>query len=189
MSTPKLEIIVGSTRPGRVGLAVAQWFQALATRRATFEVRFVDLAEIDLPIIDEPNHPRLKRYQNRHTIAWSEMVGWADAFVVVTPEYNYGAPPALVNALDYLSQEWHYKPLGFVSYGGVSGGTRAVQMIKQIAGAVKMVPLVESVIVPFVASHLDDEGRFVPPEVHEQAGILMLDELLRWTNALAVLRS
>ena len=83
--------------------------------------------------MDEPKHPRLREYEHQHTKDWSARVEAADAFVFVHPEYNYGITAPLKNALDYLSQEWNYKPLGLVSYGGVSAGTRAAQMIKQVA--------------------------------------------------------
>jgi NAD(P)H-dependent FMN reductase len=122
----KLMIIVGSVRPGRVGLPIAQWVQAEAEKAGGFEIDFVDLAELALPFMDEPTHPRLKQYTQPHTIAWSERVDAADAFVFVTPEYNYSYSPALKNALDFLNQEWWMKPVGFVSYGGVSSGTRGV---------------------------------------------------------------
>lgn len=128
--TPRLNIVVGSTRPGRVGLPVATWMRDRARKEGSFDAKLVDLADIALPLYDEPRHPRLKQYEHAHTRAWSESVGSADAFVFVTPEYNYGPSPALLNALDYVYAEWNYKPAAFVSYGGVSGGIRAVQMTK-----------------------------------------------------------
>jgi NAD(P)H-dependent FMN reductase len=118
-------IVIASTRPGRVGLPVARWFTERATEHGAFEIQVVDLAELDLPFLDEPRHPRLRQYTQDHTHAWSEMVDAADAFVFVTSEYNHGYPAPLKNAIDDLNQEWKDKPLGFVSYGGVSAGTRA----------------------------------------------------------------
>src|SRR5690606_31558155 len=146
---PKLQIIIASTRPGRQGPAVAKWFTDAAERHGAFEVELVDLAEVNLPLLDEPNHPRLKEYEHEHTIAWSRKIDEADAFVFVTPEYNSSSPPALVNALNYLYQEWNYNPVGFVSYGGISGGLRSVQMTKNIVTTLKMVPIVEAVSIPF----------------------------------------
>src|SRR5437588_1030006 len=131
-SMSKLMIVIASTRPGRVGLAVAQWFTDRAIEHRGFEVQVVDLAELDLPFLDEPHHPRLRRYTQDHTYAWSEMVDAADAFVFVTSEYNHGYPASLKNAIDFLNHEWKDKPVGFVSYGGVSAGTRAVQQLKQV---------------------------------------------------------
>ena len=99
---PRLNIIIGSTRPGRVGPSIAAWFETHARAHAGFEPVLVDLADFNLPVYDEPNHPRLRQYVHDHTKAWSASVEAADAFVFVTPEYNYFAPPALVNALDYV---------------------------------------------------------------------------------------
>jgi NAD(P)H-dependent FMN reductase len=130
-----------------------------------------------------------EEYENAHTRAWSEIVARADAFVFVTPEYNYGAPPSLINALDYLHQEWAYKPVGFVSYGGVSAGTRSVQMTKQIVTSLRMMPLPEAVSIPFFYEHIDQEARvFNPGETQETAAGAMLNELLRWSVALKPLR-
>ncbi len=187
---PHLQIVTVSTRPSRKGPAVAAWFEQLARADGQFEIEMVDLKEVNLPLLDEPEHPRLRKYQHEHTKDWSARVSRADAFVFVTPEYNFSAPPSLVNALDYLVHEWAYKPVGFVSYGGVSGGLRAVQMIKQVVTALKMMPLPEAVTLPMFSSLLDPvTGGFVPPEIQAKAGKTMLDELLRWTNALSVLRA
>ena len=184
-----LQIVVASTREARVGPVVADWFVGQARRHAKFEVEPVDLAEVSLPLFDEPKHPRLRQYAHEHTKRWSAIVDRADAFAFVTPEYNYGAPPSLLNALDYLSQEWNYKPCGFVSYGGVSAGTRSVQMTKQVVTTLKMMPMFEAVSIPMFTQYVNKEtGAFDPGAVQEDAARVMLDELLRWTEALAVLR-
>jgi NAD(P)H-dependent FMN reductase len=184
---PLLQVFVVSTRKGRAGAAVAQWFLDRAAQHRKFDVELVDLQAVNLPLLDEPNHPRLRQYQHAHTKSWSATVGRADAFVFVTPEYNYSAPPSLINALDYLYAEWHYKAVGFVSYGGVSGGTRSVQMTKLLVTALKMVPMVESVTVPFFSKLMAD-GIFKGGEVQDKAAVAMLDELAKWTEALRVLR-
>ncbi len=184
----KLSTIVASTRPGRKGTPVANWFHALATEHGGFETELIELADIALPLLDEPNHPRMKKYEHEHTKRWSAMVEAIDAFVFVTPEYNFGTPPALNNALNYLYQEWNYKPVAFVSYGGLSGGTRSVQMTKQIVTTLKMVPLVEAVNLPFFTQYLDDSGHFNANEHHIKSAHDMLDELKRWTEALKPLR-
>ena len=185
---PTLHVIIASTRHGRQGPAVAHWFFALAQAHGGFTVELVDLAAVNLPLMDEAAHPRLRQYEHEHTRAWSATVEAADAFVMVTPEYNFGAPPSLLNALDYLHYEWAYKPVGFVSYGGVSAGTRSVQMTKQVVTTLKMMPVMEAVAIPFFSQYLDDNGAFTPPEVQVNAAHDMLDELLKWTNALAPLR-
>jgi NAD(P)H-dependent FMN reductase len=186
---PTLAVIIGSTRPGRAGLPIAQWFVDRARRHGGFSVDVADLAEIRLPLLDEPNHPRLRRYVHQHTKDWSARIERADAVVLVTPEYNYGYPAAVKNALDYLHEEWQYKPVGFVSYGGVAAGTRAVQQLKQVVTTLKMVPVPESVNIPFHTSLMDEDGRFQGNDTAEQAADAMLDELARVEAALRPLRT
>ena len=185
---PNLVIIIGSTRPGRAGLPIAEWFAARAKEHGGFDVTVIDLAELGLPLLNEPNHPRLQQYTQEHTMEWSATVDGADAFVIVTPEYNAGYPAALKNALDYLHHEWHNKPVGFVSYGGVSAGTRAVQQLKQVVTTLRMLPVVDSVTIPFHTQFLQD-GTFSPSQVLEQAADTMLDELVRTEAALRPLRA
>ena len=186
---PRLLVVIASTRPGRVGLPVAEWFIAHARDHGAFNVEVADLAELDLPLLDEPNHPRLRQYTKQHTREWSAQVDAADAFAFVTPEYNYGPTAALINAVSYLHHEWLYKPAGFVSYGGVSAGTRGVQIAKQIITTLKMFAIPEAVSIPFVTQFLDDEGRIKPNEVMVTAASAMLDELLRVQDALRPLRA
>jgi NAD(P)H-dependent FMN reductase len=183
----KLSVIIGSTRPGRVGLPVGQWFFEVAKSHGKFEVELVDLKDLNLPLLDEPKHPRLAEYVHEHTKAWSAIIKASDAFVFVTPEYNYSVAPALLNAIDYLFHEWAYKAAGFVSYGGISGGMRSVQMLKQPLSTLKVVGIPEAVTITFFAQLLE-EGRFKGSETLEKAAATMLDELERWTLALASLR-
>jgi len=187
-TSPDLKIILASTRPGRVGLPVARWVEEEARRHGGFAVELVDLAEVNLPFMNEPHHPRLRRYVHQHTRDWSEKVAEADAFVFVMPEYNYGYNAELKNAIDYLHHEWQYKPVGLVSYGGVSAGTRAAQMIKQVVTTLKMVPLNEAVSIPFVRDFLDEESALVPNGVMQAAATAMFDELARVERALRPLR-
>lgn len=185
-----LHVIIASTRSGRAGHHVGAWFDEIARHHGAFDVELIDLAEIDLPLFDEPRHPKLRQYEHAHTKAWSEIVDRADAFVFVTPEYDHTPPASLVNALQHLVHEWGYKPAGFVSYGGVSGGTRGVQVTKQTAVALKMMPIPEAVNIPFFKEHLDREtGTFGPGEVQEKAAGKMLDELQKWAEALRPLRT
>jgi NAD(P)H-dependent FMN reductase len=185
---PNLHVVIASTRPGRAGLPIGTWFHGFARQHAKFETKLVDLAEVNLPFLDEPHHPRFAKYEKPHTKAWSATIAAADAFVFVIPEYNYGAPPTLLNALDFLSREWLYKPAGFVSYGGPAGGARSVAMTKQVVTALKMMPMAEGVGIPLFTQHLA-EGVFTPTEAHEKAATTMLDELLRWTDAMKTLRA
>jgi NAD(P)H-dependent FMN reductase len=186
---PKLQVLIASTRPGRVGPAVAEWFVTRAREVGGFEIEVVDLAEVDLPFMDEPNHPMLRQYTKEHTFRWSALVDSADAFVFVMPEYNYGFNAQLKNSLDYLNWEWRYKPVGFVSYGGVAAGTRAVQMIKQVVTALQMMPLAQAVHIPFVRKFINEDGRFEANAELEAGADAMLAELRRWTVAMAPLRA
>ena len=185
---PNLTIVVGSTRPGRAGAPIAQWFAARAKDHGGFDVTVVDLAELDLPLLDEPNHPRLRTYTKQHTKDWSALVDAADAFVIVTPEYNYGYPAAVKNAIDYLHREWNHKPVGFVSYGGVAAGTRAVQQLKQVLTTLRMLPVFDSVNIPFHTQFIQD-GQFHANDALEEAATDMLNELLRLDGALRTLRT
>ena len=123
-----------------------------------------------LPLFDEPKHPRLQQYAHQHTKDWSASVSRADAFVFVTPEYNHSFPASLKNALDYLSMEWADKPVGLASYGGVSAGLRAATALKPILAALRMVPVVEAVSVPFFTEHIGAGGEFTPNPQLEAGG-------------------
>ncbi len=184
----RLKIIVASTRPGRKGPSVAAWVNEQGKQHSSFEIEMLDLAEINLPFFDEPEHPRLQKYTHEHTKRWSEMVNSADAFIIVTCEYNFGYPAPLKNALDFLYKEWNYKPVAFVSYGGVAAGTRAVQQLKQIVTAQKMMPLAESVNIPFFTKYIDADGKFSGDETLNKSLNGMLAELLKWIPALQPLR-
>lgn len=185
---PRLAIVIVSTRPSRKGPAVADWFYQHAKTKNGFAVELVDLKDIGLPLLDEPNHPRLQDYQHAHTRRWSAIVDAADAFVFVTPEYNHNPPATLINALDYLVKEWGYKPAAFVSYGGVSGGMRAAQAVKPLMTTLKMMPLPDAVTIPFFAKMIDDDGVFHPSDIVSDSADAMLTELRRWAEALKVLR-
>jgi NAD(P)H-dependent FMN reductase len=179
VAKPVLQVIIGSTRPGRVGSAVADWIVDRAIQRGDFEVEVTDLAALDLPIFNEPEHPRLRRYVHQHTKDWSAIVDRSDAFVFVIPEYNHSFNAATKNALDYLSQEWRDKPAGIVSYGGASGGAHAAQMLAQVLGALRMVTVADSVNIRSVREHLDDAGRLQPGQESERAAAALLTGLVR----------
>lgn len=139
MPKPVLSIIVASTRPGRVGLAIAQWFHALAIAHDGFDVEFVDLVDVDLPLYNEPRQPITRHYEYDHTKRWSQIVARADAFVFVMPEYNHSYNAALKNALDYLYYEWRDKPVALVSYGGGALGARALEAVKPVLMALRLI--------------------------------------------------
>jgi NAD(P)H-dependent FMN reductase len=185
---PRLLIVIASTRPGRAGLPIGVWVRDQAVAHGGFAVEVADLAEINLPLLDEPNHPRQHQYTLAHTKAWSAQVAAADAIIFVMPEYNHGYTAPLKNAIDFLYREWQHKPVGLVSYGGVVGGTRAVQQLKPVLAALKMVPMVEAVSIIQYQQYLSDERQFAGSEALAAATRTMLDALLHWQAALRPLR-
>ena len=180
-------IVIGSVRPVRVGPAVAEWVRAEAQRAGGWDIDYVDLAELALPFMDEPNHPVLRKYTKQHTLDWSARVDAADAFVFVSPEYNHGFSPALKNALDFLSQEWWRKPVGFVSYGGVSGGTRGVAAFDPVYTTLGAVKTTANVEINFVGTMIKD-GVFTPNDKENAILGKVLDELDTLGTALKALR-
>ncbi len=183
----RLMIIVGSTRPGRVGLPVAEWAREHLAQLEGVEIDFVDLAELALPFLDEPAHPAKRAYTKPHTIAWSERVDAAEAFVFVTPEYNHSYSPVLKNAVDFLFQEWSAKPVGFVSYGGLSGGTRAVAAYEPVLTTVGLVKVPANVEIAGVGGQVAD-GVFSGDEKAVSALTAMGEQLVAYSAALAGLR-
>lgn len=188
MSKPVLQVIVGSTRPGRVGIHVADWFVTAARQDDRFDVEVLDLATVNLPLLDEPNHPAKHEYTRAHTKDWSETVSRGDAYVMVMPEYNWGVSPALKNAIDFLNQEWAYKAVGIVSYGGVSAGLRAATALRSSLLPLRMIPVADSVSIPFVSQFIT-EGVFVPNDVLRDSVGPLLGELLKLTRATEALRA
>ena len=187
MSKPKLLVIVASTRPGRVGRPVGDWFLRIARQHGGFEVSEADLATLALPMLDEPNHPRFQNYTHEHTRQWSAMVAAADAIVWITPEYNHSFPASLKNAIDYLNVEWRHKALGLVSYGGIAAGTRAAQALKPVAAGLGLVVTNSAVQIAFVGKMIKD-GVFVEDEGVDAAANAMLDEMLHLETGLSVIR-
>jgi NAD(P)H-dependent FMN reductase len=185
---PNLTIIIGSTRPGRKGGLVAEWFRDLAVKRDTFTVELADLAVVNLPLLDEPENPRHGRYVHEHTKQWSRTISAGDAYVFVVPEYNHGYNAATKNALDYLHKEWRHKPVGFVSYGGISAGTRSMQMLIQVVTALGMIPAGTAVNIPLIARMVTEDKGFTPNRILEEAAVTMLDELSRWVAHLEPVR-
>lgn len=184
----KLNIIITSTRPGRAGVHVGRWFHDHARANDQgFDIQLTDLAELDLPLFNEPNHPAQQKYEHAHTKNWSGIIDKSDAFVFVLPEYNFTAPPSFVNAVTYLFKEWQYKPAGLVSYGGISGGLRSSQTAKLLLSSLKVVPLVEQVVLPAFSTQISKDG-FEATERNGKAADSMLAELWRWSEALRTLR-
>jgi len=190
---PLLQIIIGSTRPGRVGPSVAAWFEAHARAADTFEIEVIDLVDVALPLLDEPNQPGAQKYLHEHTKKWSATITRADAVVFVIPEYNSSMNAATKNALDYLYVEWNYKPLGVVSYGGISGGLRAAQAIKQVGAALKMIVMPDTLMIPGVSSMLSEASAaplrtLTATPAMDRSAATLLSEVLKLTLATAGLR-
>ena len=179
-------IVVGSVRPGRIGLPIAQWARE-RVEAAGHDVDFADLAEVNLPFLDETAHPAKKQYEKPHTLAWSERVDRAEAFIFVTPEYNHSFSPALKNALDYLFHEWSRKPVSFVSYGGISGGLRGVVSLEPVLNSLGMVRSTADVIIPGASRQFVD-GALAHDDAREKALQSVIDELASLAGPLAALR-
>ncbi|GAB3333561.1 NAD(P)H-dependent oxidoreductase [Larkinella ripae] len=183
-----LKIISSTVRPSRKGPIITNWIAEVANQHGGFSVEVLDLAEINLPFMNEAAHPRLKQYEHAHTKQWSASIEEADAFIFVTAEYDHGYPAPLKNALQYLVHEWAYKAAGIVSYGGISAGTRGATQLKTDLIALKVVPLFEAVNIPFFDQFINEEAEFVPNESSQRAAQLMFNELVRWTKGMAVVR-
>ncbi|MET8730664.1 bifunctional NAD(P)H-dependent oxidoreductase/GNAT family N-acetyltransferase [Streptomyces parvus] len=191
MTTKRLRILVlvCSTRPNALGPPVGQWLtDTLAPGAELLGADLVPLAigDLGLPFLDEEEHPSSGVHQHEHTRRWSRIVDEADGFVFVTPEYNYGMPATLKNALDYLSPEWAWKPAGFVSYGHTSAGTRAVQHAKQVVTTLRLVPLGATVALRI--ADVTQGSRVAPEARHAEAAEGMLVELVRVARALTPMR-
>ena len=181
MNKPHIQIIVGTTRPNRVGLNVAKWFKDIADSRNDMTFELLDLADINLPLFDEPHSPSMNNYEHDHTKQWSKVIARADGYVFVTGEYNHSIPASLKNAIDYLYHEWNHKAVSFVSYGGM-GGVRAVEHLIGVANELKMVSVRERVQIIEVWSALDENG--VPKTEYIKGDpSTLLDELSWWTAA------
>ena len=185
---PLLQIIVASTRPGRVGEPLARWFGEYAREYEAFDVEIVDLAEVDLPMFAEPEHPRFGRYVLDSTKAFSATIARADAFAIVHPEYNHSYNAALKNALDHLNTEWARKPVTLIGYGGVAAGARAAEALVPVLAALQMV-VAGTVPIPFAGQRISGEGdaRVFDPAPETEAGAkVALDGLASWLEILGL---
>jgi NAD(P)H-dependent FMN reductase len=186
---PRLGIVVASIREARRGGVIGNWTYEQAVAHDGFAAELIDLEGIDLPLATEPHHPGLGIYKHQSTREWSAVIDPLDAFVYVTPEYDHGMPATLKNAIDHLNQEWRYKPVGFVSYGGIAAGTRSVQMLKQVLGAVRAFPIFEGVAIGSIEELLPDGAEALADDAPmREAAAGMFAELLRVQAATACLR-
>lgn len=183
----KIAIIVGSTRPGRKAEAVAKWVHALASTRADASYEIVDLADYELPLLDEAVPPAMGKYEKPHTKKWAAKIAEFDGFVFVTPEYNHTTSGALKNAIDFLYAEWNDKAAGFVSYGG-AGGTRAVETLRLVMGELKVADVRAQVSLS-LSTDFEAYKTFKPDPKHEKTVATMLDQVVSWSTALATVRA
>lgn len=179
-----IKVILGSTRPNRFGIQPAEWVMKLSKEYpdATFEL--VDLKEINLPFLDEPQPPSFGDYTQEHTKQWTKLIAEADGFIIVTAEYNYSIPAALKNAIDFASNEWAHKPVAFVSYGAGAGGARAVEHLRGVSGWLRMYDLREHVVIVNYWNQLDKDGMFQPSEQQTQAAHGVLKSIVFWAKQL-----
>ena len=182
----KIGIILGSTRPGRNGEAVAKWVHEVASRRSDAEFELVDLATFELPHLDEALPPSMGQYARPHTRAWAEKVATFDGFVFVTPEYNHSTSGALKNAIDFLYGEWNNKAAGFVSYGSV-GGTRAVEHLRLIMSELQ-VATVRAQVALSLFTDFENFAIFKPGPHQLDSLSAMLDQVIAWSGALRPIR-
>ncbi|MFZ1361861.1 MAG: NAD(P)H-dependent oxidoreductase [Candidatus Nanopelagicales bacterium] len=183
----RIGIIIGSTRPNRIGPVVAQWVYDEAIKRDDAEFELLDVESFKLPLLDEPKPAASGEYTHEHTRKWSEAIARCDGFIFVTPEYNHGMPAALKNALDYLWPEWNNKACGFVSYGSV-GGSRSVEQFRQVAAQLLMADVRAQVMFTF-GHEFDDDRNLKPTEASYKSLAATITQVLDWTNALAPLRA
>lgn len=183
----RIAIILGSTRPGRKTEPVARWVFDHARQRGDAEYELVDIAEFDLPLLDEPVPPSQHKYSKDHTKRWSEKIASFDGYVFVTPEYNHSTSGALKNAIDFLYSEWNNKAAGFVSFGS-SGGTRAVEHLRLIMGELQIAD-VRSQVALSLFTDFENFSAFKPQALHEKSLKSMLDQLIAWSGAMKSIRA
>jgi NAD(P)H-dependent FMN reductase len=183
----KIAVIIGSTRPGRNGEAVARWVHEIAKKRRDSEFELVDIADFNLPLLDEPVPPSMGQYSKPHTQTWSAKIAAFDGFVFVTPEYNHATSGALKNAIDYLYNEWTNKAAGFVGYGSL-GGSRAVENLRLIMAELQIAD-VRAQVALSLFTDFENFSVFKPASHHEAAVNTMLDQVIAWADALRPLRN
>ena len=183
----RIGIILGSTRPQRLGEQVAVWVDRVANERQDAEFELVDLVNHPLPLLDEPLPPSFGQYRNEHTKRWAKTIASFDGFVMVTPEYNHSTSGALKNAIDYLFGEWNNKAVGFVSDGAV-GGARAVEHLRLVAGELQLGDVRQQVTLPF-HSEFVHHTTFRPGDHQARDLHTLLDQVIAWSRALAPLRT
>lgn len=182
----KILVVLGSIREGRVGEKVADWvMEQIGKRQNKSEYELLDLKEYPMKLYQEAKHPAMLDGKSSDKIAnkWIAKVAQADGYLIITPEYNHGPSAALKNALDYAYFEWNRKAIGFVSYGGASGGIRAVEQLRLAAIELQLVPIRESVAIQFVGQKIED-GKIILGKHFESSLVKTLEQLEWWVKIL-----
>jgi len=182
----KIGIIVGSTRPGRKAIEVAKWVDEIAQNRQDAHFELIDIADYDLPLLDEPIPASAGVYSKPHTLKWAAKISEMDGFVFVTPEYNHSIPAALKNAIDFVYSEWNNKAAGFVSYGSAMG-VRSVEQLRLIMGELQVADVRAQVMLSLFTD-FENFNVFKPNERHSVNVNQMLDQVILWSGALKTLR-
>ncbi|AHE65898.1 NADPH-dependent FMN reductase [Legionella oakridgensis] len=182
----KIGIIIGSTRPNRVGEAVAKWVYEQAQKRQDAHFELIDLRDYDLPLLDEGIPPSLGKYSKEHTKTWAKKIAGLDAYVFVTPEYNHGTSGALKNAIDFLYKEWNNKVAGFVGYGS-AGGVRAVEHLRLVMAELQIADVCAQVALSLYTD-FENFSVFKPAEHHLNSLKSLFDQVIAWGNAMKTLR-
>lgn len=187
MSELKIAIILGSTRPGRNGKAVADWVLEKAKARSNADYELIDLVDYPLPHLDEAMPPALGQYTGEHTKAWAEKIGSYDGFVFVTPEYNHSTSGVLKNAIDYLHAEWNNKAAAFVSYGSL-GGARAIEHLRGICSELQIAHVRQQLSFSLFTD-FENFSVFRPAALYDDAATILFDQLETWSGALKAVRA
>ena len=182
----RIAIIIGSTRPGRNGEAVARWVYEISQKRSDAEFELIDIKDFNLPLLDVPVPPSLGQYTKEHTKAWAAKIDSFDAYVFVTPEYNHGTSGALKNAIDFLYKEWNNKAAGFVGYGSALGA-RAVEHLRLVMGELQVAD-VRAQVGLSLFTDFENFSVFKPAAHHEKSVNAMFDQVIAWGGALKALR-
>ncbi|MDO8521356.1 MAG: NAD(P)H-dependent oxidoreductase [bacterium] len=187
----KLKIILGSTREGRFGDKPARWIFDAAKNKAEIDAELLDLRDYPMPFFNDPVSPAYRKgtHPNEVVAKWAAKIAEADAFIIVTPEYNHGYPGVLKNALDHVFHEWKSKPVAFVAYGGV-GGVRAVEQLRLVSIELAMVPMRAAVHIPAPWTLLDEKGNLKVGAFDQfaQGAENLLTQLSWWADALRFAR-
>ena len=183
----KIQIIVGTTRPGRVSEQIAKWALEQAQKRSDAEFEIVEVTDYGLPLYDEPTPPKMHNYTNQHTLNWAKKVNEADGYIFITAEYNHGIPASLKNALDFIYEEWTNKAAGIISYGSV-GGVRAAEQLRLVLGELQIADVQLNTAIN-MNTDFENWSVFKPSEGLNEAVANLYNQTVAWTKALEPLRA